>query len=65
MVGDADGGLDIVGGKVGDVEGLDVGREEKVGEFEGDEEMVGDDEGMWLIVGWCVGDDVLGEIEGE
>lgn len=35
-----------------------------VGEFEGDEEIVGELDGEWLIVGWCVGVDVLGDIVG-
>jgi len=35
-----------------------------VGELEGDEEIVGELEGAWLIVGCSVGVDVLGDIVG-
>ena len=50
---------------VGEVEGLDVGCEVVVGEFEGDDEIVGDVEGAWLIVGCAVGVDEVGDIVGE
>lgn len=49
---------------VGVVEGLVVGCEVKVGELEGDDEIVGEFEGAWLIVGCAVGVDVLGDIVG-